>query len=704
MTQPMDELNYATWPASTNITMCNVPWNSDYRDIVRFADENALANYIGGLGGPTIRISQLSYAKFGQPIRLNVPFNVAQQYNYLRVFNQAQPIPGDIPRAFYYFISDVVFVAPSVTHVYVQLDVWQTFGYSTVFGNCYIDRGHIGIANSRGFNNYGRDFLTVPEGMDIGGEYQIADVKSKAITHVNGGDLSGSVGYRVLVISTTDLEKDPGTVKAPLLNTATGSSMQDLPNGASIYLFNAGSEIQRFLKKFAHAPWMLQGIMSIQAVPRAYNIKTTPATNGDFTGFGRVVEGQIPKVSTPIYQNWRENVLVKNIPLRYRGLRKLLTFPYCVLELTSYTGTPLVLKPESWNDLNATVQEVPHLAPPNARVAFYPFRYNANASSEIKENANGIFNDGGEFLDMTTGINNFPTFSTVNNSYAGFLASNANSIAYQHSSADWSQQKALSGNDLAQQQSNMSIQTSRDLTGIGINAAQQQTALQNQTMGQQAMLNAGAGIVGGIAGGPAGIGAGVAKAALTGVNTAISQNQNTQAMNIGTGAQRASNDRSNQNAGALADTNRQYGDYAARGDYANQIAGINAKVQDAKMVQPTTSGQMGGESFLLSNYQWGYDLKIKTITGAALSSLGEYWLRYGYAVSRFGRMPSNFQVMTNFTYWKLNETYIISSKCPEPMKQAIRGIFEKGVTVWGNPANIGNIDIADNTPLDGIMM
>ena len=41
---------------------------------------------------------------------------------------------------------------------------------------------------------------------------------------------------------------------------------------------------------------------------------------------------------------------------------------------------------------------------------------------------------------------------------------------------------------------------------------------------------------------------------------------------------------------------------------------------------------------------------------------------------------------------------------PETYKQAIRGILEKGVTVWSNPNDIGNIDTADNEPLEGIYL
>ena len=61
-------------------------------------------------------------------------------------------------------------------------------------------------------------------------------------------------------------------------------------------------------------------------------------------------------------------------------------------------------------------------------------------------------------------------------------------------------------------------------------------------------------------------------------------------------------------------------------------------------------------------------------------------------------------VMTKFTYWKLSETYIKTGPMPEGFKQAIRGIFEKGVTVWADPTYIGTTDLAENKPLEGITL
>jgi hypothetical protein len=67
-------------------------------------------------------------------------------------------------------------------------------------------------------------------------------------------------------------------------------------------------------------------------------------------------------------------------------------------------------------------------------------------------------------------------------------------------------------------------------------------------------------------------------------------------------------------------------------------------------------------------------------------------------------MLGQLKVMSKFTYWKLTETYFQSSTMPESFKQIIRGIFEKGVTVWSNPDYIGVTDTADNTPIGGITL
>lgn len=696
------DFNYSLWTAGTRVTFCNVPWNSDYRDIVRFTNQAALDNYLTTQTGPTIDITSMSYAKFGRPVRIDKPFNAVQKYNYLKATNALQPIPGDEVRSFYYFIVDVVYVNPNCTEVYVQLDVWQTFGYGVTFGNCYIERGHVGVANSKSEDNYGRDYLTTPEGLDIGNEYQILQNYQHSIASARTEYL-GMPDYAILVASTVALDVESyGTVEAPILTTAKGSEMENLPNGCELYEFNSLGHFKAFMEYLSDKPWISMGIISINAIPRTerYGMTFTSKTIGNGIPVREINAGQIDTVKTAVKANWRDLI---NFGTRYQHVqKKFFTFPYMAIEMTSYTGTPLILKPECWQDPSASIVEVPHFAPPNPRVAFYPYRYNASTSVPASTDAYGVLNDGAEFLDMQTGILNFPSFSVVNNGYMQFLASNANSIAYQHSSADWSQTRALQGNATSYDQASAGIGLSSDLNAISTGAATAQNQLANDTARSRAMLSAGNSMVNGFRGlDPIGAGMGVANSA---INYAIETNSNNQGVGISNAASRAGNSAQNSTAGYIRDTNKSLADWAANGDYQNQVAGINARVQDAKLTQPTTAGQVGGDAFNLASYKWGIDIKVKTLTPAFINAIGEYWLRYGFAVNRFGKMPASFQVMEKFTYWKLKETYITAASCPEPFKQAIRGIFEKGVTVWKNPTDIGNIDIADNAPLAGVTL
>lgn len=690
--------DYSVWTANSVVSLHNVSWNNDYRDVTMFADSAALDAYLENQPTPKITITNVTYLRAGAPVRLQVPFNVAYRYNYLRAFNPAQPTgAGDTARAFYYFITDVQYVNASVTQLTVQLDIFQTFIHDVTFGNCYIESGHVGIANQNAFLDHGREFLTIPEGLDVGNEYQIMDRWAESVATARG-----TADFSVMVVATGHLSiADPGTVDKPKFQTATGSEMENLPNGAEIYLFNRVSDLQDWLDATKEQTWLTQSVISIMAIPsqERYSI---PVTNVSLSGVTaqRVDAGSLQVRETLLKANWRDDVF---IPPRYAHLKKFWTFPYMVLELTTNNGTPVIIKPENWDSDDATIVEVPHFAPPSARIAFYPYRYNhgQNGVFPIRD-AFGLVYDGGEHTDMATGIANFPQFSIVNNSYIATMAGMANSLAFQHSSADWSQQKALQGNQLSYDQASAGMSLSQNLNAMQVDAATQSANLANEASAARALVSGGTGAISGVMNGKAGDAIG--SVANAGMGLAIEVAQRNQQLGISNNLSRNSNSAQVGNAGYVRDTNKSFADYAAKGDYQNAIAGISARVQDAKLAQPTTSGQMGGDSFNLSTYFWGYEVRLKMLQPAAMRAIGEYWLRYGYKVQTFGRMPSDFHVMTKFTYWKLRETYITSSACPELFKQALRGIFEKGVTVWKNPNDIGNIDLADNEALEGIFL
>lgn len=721
--------NYAVWTAGTQVNLCNVPWNSDYRDVVRFANQGALDTYLLNQNGGITSIGR-TYAKATQPVKLSLPFDAVYRYNYLRVYNPAQPVPGDTARAFYYFITDVQYIAPMTTQVTVQLDVFQTFGYDVTFGNCYIERGHIGIANQNNFDDHGRTYLTVPEGIDVGGEYSVVRRWSQTMASARTLDGTGYPTYDIVVYSSVSLLDDHGTGKNPNLTTSQGSQWENLPNGAEVYIFTP-QQFASFCIAVRQTPWVGQGILSIQAIPPhsrysgANSNYVAQTLNFNITQpNGTVVVNSVqcltPRYGAPLYDarfsmalGWRNSILADSvtIPSRYAGLKKFMTYPYCVAEVTAYTGTPVVLKPESWNDDDGTIIEKAHLAQPGPRVAIIPHRYNAVSQQTEDTDDYGTLNDGGEWLNVATGIFNFPSFSLMTNQYLEYMAANAHGIAFQFQNADWSQQKSLASNANSYDIANRGIGVSRELNDISTGAQAAQTALANQVgttrAGVGAIMGVGGAALDVAAGGPFGAAqaAGAAMgAAQNVVGNAIDVAGRNASTAISIGASRAATGASTGQSQYAANSNNSLANWAARGDYQNEIAGINAKLQDAKLTQPSASGQVGGDAFNLVAHRMGYDLKIRMISKGVMTMIGEYWLRYGYAVQRFGVMPSSLQVMTKFTYWKLKETYITSSTCPEMYKQTLRGIFEKGVTVWANPADIGTIDIGTNQPLAGVTL
>jgi len=715
--------NYAVWAENTEVSLVNVPWNNDYRDVVRFDDRTALNAYIDSRENTGIAIDHVSYLKPNEPIRLDIPMNTALKFNYLRASNPVQPIAGDTRKDFYYFVTDVRYLAPNTTELVLQLDVWQTYAYDVSFGNCYIERGHIGIANEKAFDRFGRDYLTQPEGMDVGSEYETIAARFYGIMGPTGQDNGNGQNtiqnHTIIVISSVNLTADPGDTSNPKLVAATGDSWNFLPTGANVYAFRNATSYTTFMASIEQKPWISQGIMSVTIMPPIelfyfgfqYEADGTPTLVSDrLIPAGANVTKLARTINLTLMYNWRTRPeIVAAIPQRYLGLKKLWTFPYMAIEVTTFSGNPIILKPESWQDANMDINMRASFIPPNQRVIFFPANYNKAASQ------NDLINDddGGEYLDSQVSISDMPKIPVVNNQAINFLASNANQIAFSRDQADWSQQKALQGNATSYDQASAGMQTAADLTNIGISADTMQTNLQNLTGMQQNMLNGLGGIVGGAAGGaaiggPAGAVGGAAGGALNYTTSAISnviqQNANSQANAIRNNAAGASYDSRSRTSGLIRDTNKGLADWAARGDYATAINGINAKVRDAALTQPSVNGQFGGDSLNLIYKQMGISIRLKMIDKASMKRVGEFWLRYGYNVMQFATPPADLKVMSKFTYWKMQETYLVATNIPEGFKQAIRGILEKGVTVWVSPEYIGATDLADNTPIGGITL
>lgn len=730
--------SYAKWTPNTRFKLCNVPWDMGYRDIVKW-DRQAQEEYFDGLDG--IEFTDCTMAKYGLPVRLPVPFAQASQYNYLIATNGYD---FDTPRSWYYFVQTCDYVNAHTTQLNIQLDVWQSFQHDIQLGNAYVERGHVGVANDNAWKDFGKTYLDLPEGLDTGKVMVITGQQYKSLI----GETNGYTTFGVLVVSTTKLDADPGTASAPKTTCADGSTFENHTNGTALYYFSDALDFLAVMGAGSEYPWVTQGICGIYAIPQLPEaLLKNQQKPGVF--FNHMIDWRGDCYRLEIRHNdaksrYTDIIHIANfrdnfkLPERYKYLQKFRTAPYAVLECSCLNGTVITYNPEQIPSADLTIRESWDYAPPSPRLNFYPRGYDAGGVSEQSPlpNDSGLPIDSGEMLNASFGITNFPTFMTVNNGSALALANSAYTRQYAQQSADWSFQKtqmginnayaqAQLGTQYASQQNQLGTSNRNAMMSINNQAAQMSAdlTLKNLSFGNRmnqlntigsgvanAVGSAVTGNVGGVVGAVAGTAIGAVANQMSYNNAVDSNSQqlsNTLATNGATTSQSnayslAQTNLSNQQTMQFADMNKQLAQATAQGDYENTIAGINAQVQQTQTIPPTTSGALGGDAFNLANGLIGVMVRFRQISPAAMRSIGEVWLRYGYYVQRFMKLPENLMAMSNFTYWKLHELYVRSSTCPEEYRLTVKGIFESGVTVWTDPDKIGVTDYADNTPLSGI--
>lgn len=708
MAETPQKLTPNTWPVGTEVTLMQVPWDANYRDIVIWDDVQQRNAYLDAqaLSGTGWRSKRFSYCRPNEPISVPVPYSAAYKYNYVVVQNPMQPVDGEEqPLKLCYFILSTDYVAPGTTQLTLQLDVIQTYQFGVCLGNMFVERGHMGVSNAvfkNGVQNlqgqYLRKYLNVPEGLDIGDSYVMANHEWYPLTDASTFDIG-----KIIIISSADLAADPGTTDNPNLNVADGQNADGIPSGCNVYSMDL-STFKAVLNAMKEKSWVAQCIQSVSTFPARLlsagvdvELFGNSGVTMQFLGETDTLELPLKTYATTgnIYQQ-----LSNGVPDGYHDLYKAYTYPYSVIELTAYNGNSVFVKPELVYGNTLALTVIGCAVAPFARIGVFPTNYGqafeggqpVNYNQYTWHGFDGSDHTGvipsGDFLDSCLWLADFPQFSIVNSNYITYLASTAHTRAYQYESAGWQNAKSNAASDLAYTQ------------------AMNQTALNEANRYDQGPI--GAPQIANYAGQAMGaIEGGLNR--LTG-QAAVSSNEVTLAGAANYLAQRqtgnlafnATQDLSRQVAGQNLD----YAKYAARGDYANQIAAINATVQDAALQAPSTVGQMGGQGFMWKNGLVGFAVNYKTAGGAAMRTVCDFWARYGYKIQRFYNFRSAkmtaLKVMNHFSYWKVSETYITCAKANEAEKDAIRGVLEKGVTVWGNPSEIGNIAPVANAPLYNI--
>lgn len=700
--------DYSVWSAGSVITMVNVPFDNTYRDIVDWKSYGHTPYaYVKSFNNlHKIEINQMTYLAQGKPIRIPTPFTKANQYNYVMVENPGRPVnnigfEGYTPSVFFYFITSIDYIAPNTTQLTLQLDVWTTYYQHINFGRSYLERGHMGIAATDSFDNYGKNWLTQPEGLDMGSEHQIIRTYRRMLADITNND------YSVIVTSTVnlDVENGYGDANNPRVSMADPSNAEGLPNGVEIYVCTY-KDFRQGMLGLKNYPWIAQGIGSITIVPKdIVDFGGTKVDVGKDSGTGKWT--WLTNHSVYINRNYSltdasfRNEFLSLLPKEYQELKKFVTSPYCIVELTTYSGNPVEFRPESIRTAGININQYAHVAPPNPSLFLTIRDYNTITESVIVERRAGkVTNEYGEGWDMCTGYTSLPTFSAVNNSALNALASSAHTAAAQVNNAKWQQQRAQRAATAARDVANAGIaatQAGAENSMWGNSAmADSQSRYNNMRATVQATQGAMTALGGVMGLNGSAAGAGIGQAATAGVSAMINNSQAQSTANIQNQLASGASQISQQQQRTVRDTNYELAQFAANGDYEAAIASINGQRQDMQVIPPSVVGQTSGYVSAMVSNGLVIDARIRSVSPAAMRSIGDFWLRYGYLMNTWIKFPKTLSLMTEFTYWKMAECYLVDTTIPEGFKASVRGIFEKGVTVWRSPQRIGNTNVRNN--------
>ena len=689
------------WVPGTIIKLVKVTWDNQYRDVVEWDSISARDQYFDKL--PADEFTQpedkYTYLRPFEPVDIGLPYNKVMQHNYIVVDNPPQE--GDTRRRLYYFISGVEYLAPQTTRVQVQLDVWTTFAPTTTWGQSFVERGHLGLANSNATYSPEslREYQTASEDIDVGNV--LAPSKQWAWNLFaekpeGEGYTQREKGTAIIIVSNADLEGAPGDTGSPNQKTGYGQYLDGIYAGQSIIGMEE-ADWNKFILGIRDYSWISRNIAMMYAFPSGFMAGQTydwtiNAAYGGAKGFKPAFVGR-GKFKTIKFMEAIQSL----IPPAYQMVKKLATYPFCAIDMHNMDGSPVFMQPQllSVDDLDTgtDLRFVCNSIMPFARIGIYPEGYGNNGANHVLVDwpDNPLNNDSnatwrlpaGDYLATCVWFDNWPQFNLVNDSYQAYMASTAHRRAYSYQSAGWTRTKGqaqlelqndVTNNQLATQQANQDISNTLTDRNRWLNYATGATNL----LGTAASGNLGGSITGVV-----GFGANMASSVL---------NQQAQNQQFG----------NNQNAARYSlDANQKYGDMANQGDYAMAVQSILAAQQDAALTPPSTSGQMGGEGMNFALGQIDLVVQIKTMLPGMMSIVGDFFLRYGIAIRRFLPIPKNLCCMTKFAYWKLSEAYITSSEGDESSKATLRGIMQKGVTIWAKPEYIGTTSLYDNQPKGG---
>ncbi len=394
--------DYTRWQPNTKAYLCNVRWNGDYEDCVKFEDDNARDDWFDelvtktSLENPDCAVSfEFATNVVQSQVKVPVPYDRATQFNYLVVDVPVATSDDDMlpyetkdgNRRWHFFVEGFDATSPSTTRLDIRLDFWTQYINSVGFNYFLLERGHAPVAatdtdtyleNPMGNN----DLLLTPD-VDFGGE--TVSQNAEFIPFGNGKK------YLCFASTCTPAQlREVGTVKAdesagftdPTFTDKTGYPDTDsrwgkqynvegygfgsgysfadvrtpvgnsgtidgrIPGSVTVYAVEANlAEV--FLKSVHdNSPSFLKTVVACFMVARELLVFKSSTSLAGYPVF-------VCASADPTTQDIKLTKSMFNIPERYQRFAKLYTFPYSELEITDNDGKTVRVRIEETGSITA---------------------------------------------------------------------------------------------------------------------------------------------------------------------------------------------------------------------------------------------------------------------------------------------------------------------------------------------------------------
>lgn len=163
-------MSYKSGTPNGTLYAGNVKWSNDYKHTMLFKSQSARNDFM------TSHLTKLKnnviYYNPNNYIDVEGKLQNAETYNYVAYKNDS-----DISNTMYCcFVTNYDYVAPNVTRLYIEIDVFQMCLYSTDFYQCYIERAII----SKSADNANTNYLPEPISAPLEYEKKLDDILSSA--------------------------------------------------------------------------------------------------------------------------------------------------------------------------------------------------------------------------------------------------------------------------------------------------------------------------------------------------------------------------------------------------------------------------------------------------------------------------------------------------------------------------------------------